>query len=516
MSKDLENNVHQQCGFTKSANISESKEYEIESKAEDHSDPSWIRRLRDLISKWGLEVNGIERIPSEARTQQSIFDVFTMWLAANCNVSTFSLGTLSSSVFKLGLRHSILAIVFFNMFAVIPVAYCSSFGARSGLRQMVFSRFAFGYWTCMIPGILNVIACVGWGTINCIVGAQSLHTVSNTHPLPIWAGIIIIAILTLIPSFCGYKYVYFYERYSWLAPAIVFLIILGESHKFMKDAPTEFLGKSKIASIFSFGASVVGYSLSWVSYAADYTVHLPENSSSWKIFFAAFFGNMISLVLIEILGAAMMSTLSVQLIWKAEYESNGIGGLLGAGLSPLKGFGGFLTAILGLSVVGANIPILYSLALTVQIFGNSFAVIPRAFITLAGTAVCVTLSLIGASRFVSLLDTLLVFLSYWSIIYCSILVEEHLIFRRGLWSKYDWSEIDRSDLLPRGFASALALCFGIVGAVLGMSQKWYIGRIGHMVGTENSDGDIGFELSFLFTCLTYPPLRYLEKQRFGR
>lgn len=83
-----------------------------------------------------------------------------------------------------------------------------------------------------------------------------------------------------------------------------------------------------------------------------------------------------------------------------------------------------------------------------------------------------TLALIGASRFVSLLETLLVLLSYWSIIYITILAQEHLIFRKGSFANYTWSEVDCPDLLPKGFASGLSLCFGIVGAILGMSQKW--------------------------------------------
>lgn len=59
-------------------------------------------------------------------------------------ISTFSLGTLAIGVFHLGLRDAILTIVFFNLLSTIPVSYFSIFGARTGLRQMVFSRYSFG------------------------------------------------------------------------------------------------------------------------------------------------------------------------------------------------------------------------------------------------------------------------------------------------------------------------------------------------------------------------------------
>ena len=39
----------------------------------------------------------------------------------------------------------------------------------------------------------------------------------------------------------------------------------------------------------------------------------------------------------------------------------------------------------------------------------------------------------------------------------------------------------------------LACCFGIAGAVVGMSQAWYTGPIGAMAGAKNG-ADLGFEV----------------------
>lgn len=368
----------------------------------------------------------------------------------------------------------------------------------------------------MVPGLLNMIACLGWATVNCIVGAQTIHAVSRTHPLPIWAGISIIALLTLIPSFSGYKSVHIYERHSWIAPMIIFFIILGEGRKYMNAARSDQTGNIEIASVFSFGASVAGFSLSWISFAADYTVQLPESTSSRKIFFAAFFGNLVPLVLIEILGAAMMTTLLENPSWSDQHKSDGMGGLLSAGLSPLGGFGRFLTVLLGFSVVAVNIPMLYSLALTVQTFGREIAAIPRPIITLVGTAIIVTAALIGQTQFEAFLDTFLVFVGYWAMIFCVIVAEEHIIFRRSHWSNYSFEDVNNFKLLPPGFASGLALFCGIVGAILGMSQKWFVGPIARLLGPEHSGVDLGFQVSLIFTCVTYPPLRCLEKRTFGR
>ena len=54
-------------------------------------------------------------------------------------ISTFALGTLAIDIYHLGLRDAILTIIFFNLLSTAPVAYFSIFGARTGLRQVVFS-----------------------------------------------------------------------------------------------------------------------------------------------------------------------------------------------------------------------------------------------------------------------------------------------------------------------------------------------------------------------------------------
>lgn len=97
-------------------------------------------------------------------------------------------------------------------------------------------------------------------------------------------------------------------------------------------------------------------------------------------------------------------------------------------------------------------------------------------------------------------------------IYFAILFEEQVIFRRRTgWDLLAW---DNKYKLPLGYASGLAFCFGIAGSVVGMAQTWYIGPIGAMIG--DSGGDLGVELGFAFTMITYPAFRWYELKKFGR
>ncbi|KZT25948.1 hypothetical protein NEOLEDRAFT_1241485 [Neolentinus lepideus HHB14362 ss-1] len=467
------------------------------------------------LDKYGVEARGIERVPPTERPQKSVWDCMTLWCAANTTIATFSTGTLGPGVFEMGLRDSALTILFFNLLSTIPVAYFSSFGARSGLRQMVFSRFTFGYWVNMFPGVLNCIGTVGWSTINTIVGGQTLRAVSDTHRIPIAAGIVVIAVLSLLPPFAGYKFVHSYERWSWIAPAIIFFIMLGTCLPYVPQGPWGGSGSVEAGNVLSFGAAVVGYGLGWGSYASDYTVNLPEDTSAWRIFIATYLGLNVPLILVQSLGAAYTIACQNNAAWGASSAENGVGGMIAAGLSPMNGVGRFFTLIMALSIVANNIPNIYSLSLTVQIFGPIFQAIPRLFITIIGTAVYIVLSIVGASHFDSWLDTLLVLLGYWQAIYAVLITEEHFLFRRS-WAGYDFDASSKPSAQPVGIAAGLAFGCGIMGAVLGMAQTWYIGVLGGKIGDPAFGGDIGFELAFAFSAVAYPPLRYLEKRYFSR
>jgi purine-cytosine permease-like protein len=74
--------------------------------------------------------------------------------------------------------------------------------------------------------IFQILSCIGWASINVIVGAQLLHAVN--HNLPGYGGILIIAFATFFVTLFGYKIVHAYEFWSWIPSFIVFLIVLGE------------------------------------------------------------------------------------------------------------------------------------------------------------------------------------------------------------------------------------------------------------------------------------------------
>lgn len=107
---------------------------------------TWYAKAHRYTSRFGVESRGIERVPSDERSIAGMSQIGTLWLSANMVVSSFALGALSYPVFYLGFVDTILIILFVNLLGVMPVCFFSTFGPRFGLRQMVLSRFYFGWY----------------------------------------------------------------------------------------------------------------------------------------------------------------------------------------------------------------------------------------------------------------------------------------------------------------------------------------------------------------------------------
>lgn len=255
------------------------------------------------------------------------------------------------------------------------------------------------------------------------------------------------------------------------------------------------------------------------SYAADYTVYQPVNTSRGKVFLWTFGGLIFPLLFTEMLGAAVgtaMSSNGGENVFIKGYETAGIGGLLAAVIVPSLGkFGQFCLVILALSIIANNCPNIYSVGLSVQLLHRSTARVPRFIWTFVGTAIYIAIAIPGYANFEAVLENFMLLIAYWLAIYEGISVSEHVFFKRGFGGYHPENYLDASKL-PPGFAAIAAFAFGIMGAVLGMAQVWFIGPIGKLCGSPGYGGDIGFELAFTFAAISFCFLRYFEKKHFGR
>jgi purine-cytosine permease-like protein len=344
-----------------------------------------------------------------------------------------------------------------------------------------------------------------------IIGGQLVSALTNGS-VPLWVGILVIALLTTVVSIYGYKYIHRYERYAWIPMAIIFVIMLIVSAPHFSIIPTPALSAASIASLLSFGGAVYGFATGWSSYAADYNVNQPENTSASRVFWLTFLGVFIPCVLLETLGLALTTV--------AAFKGLLGGELLAASVKPLGAFGSVIVVLLALSVIANNIPNDYSLGLSVQVFGRAFQRVNRAVWTLLGAVIYIIIALVAGANFGETLSGFLLLVAYWLGPWAIILILEHFVFRHGRYNVDDW---DTQSRLPLGWAAIVSMAIGLIGVVLGAAQVITIGKntifaVGPIARLVNPPYgmDIGFELGLVLAGIAYLILRRIELKQTGR
>ncbi|KAH3671098.1 hypothetical protein OGAPHI_000809 [Ogataea philodendri] len=479
----------------------------------------------NLISMFHGETRGIERVPIEEKTHDSLWACASMWLSANLVIATFSLGALSYSVFDLDFGTSVLVIIFFNVLGCSPIAFYSIHGAKFGLRQMILSRFLVGDLAMRVFAAINCVACVGWGAVNIMSSAQLINIVNN-HACPPWAGCLILVLVTIGVTFFGYHFIHAYEKWSWVPNMVVFIAIIARlsiDGVFMSGVPNEDgsgvtqwgSGKTFAGGVLSFGGTVFGFAAGWTTYAADYTSYMKPTTSPTKLFLAILLGLCFPLIFAEVLGAAAVTGIKTNAKYAELYSEYSVGGLVYAILAQdsLHRFGEFLCVLLSLSTICSNIPNMYSIALCAQSFWSPLAKVPRVFWSVVGNCLCLAISIPAFYHFESVMENFMNLIGYYLAIYDAISFSEHFFYLKGF-SGYNIDLYTQKKLLNPGYAGTFAFCCGVAGVVIGMDQTWYVGVVAKKIGLFG--GDIGFELSFAFAFIAYNITRPLERKYFGR
>ena len=384
-------------------------------------------------------------------------------------------------------------------------------GPGTGLRQVSISRYSIGWWPSKLIAALNVVEQIGWSSVGCITGGQALAAVSD-GTLGSELGVIIAAVCAFVVSFVGLKAVFTYEKFAGLVLAVVFVIMYGFAGPSADLAtPTALAGPTLSGTALTLFAVLYGSSASWCSIVSDYYVEYPVDTSKWKVFLLTTLGNSIPTCLGMVLGCICGSALNNKADWLGSYDS-GIGYLIQTMVRPV-GFAKFLLVILAFSGIAMTAIAMYSAGLSVQQFARPLGVVPRFIWTSIMFVAIILLALVGRDQLLIFLQNFLSLLGYWNTSFFVILSTEHYLYRGGLrrgFQDYDLDAWNNPKLLPFGWAGGLAFAAGVAGAVVGMSETFYVGVLAAKIG--DSSGDIGNQLSFLFTLAVYVPARWAERK----
>ena len=350
--------------------------------------------------------------------------------------------------------------------------------------------------------------------MNVVVCGQILSAVSD-YTMTISVGCVIVAVISYAISVFGFALIHTYEKYAWIPTMILLCILIGQAAPHVSASiPAEDTGLAFSGAFLSFLALNFSSASGWCSTAADYYCNYPARTSSWKVFGLTLFGLTISTTFVTVIGACIgNAAVSVAYPPYADgYNNHGLGGLIREIYHPI-GWSKFALVLLMFSVMGNNIAINYSSGLSLQLLGHYFHAVPRFIWSFLVALVVAVLAIAGKDHLSTIVSNFVSLLGYWTVSFTLILLIEDKVFRRH--EGYNLSAWDQPSKLPWGAAAVTALLIGyLAGGVTGMSQTWYIGPIALKFGAHG--GDVGIYLSGVFTIVTYPFLRILEKKQTGR
>lgn len=312
---------------------------------------------------------------------------------------------------------------------------------------------SFGYYFAILPALLNVISFIGFCAVNSIVAGQVLAAVNPGH-LSVNAGIVIVAVISMLVSFCGYKVLHTMERWAWMPVLLAFIFLAGFGARHLGSAPSFAASEPATAgAVLSFISIVVGFTISWSGCSADFNTYMRPDISSIRVCLYTFAGLYLPCMLVQVMGAAFAAAALSGAVptWEEAFGDGSVGGLVGVAVEPMRGFGKFLLVLFSLGMIcessdplnrgfsatfsayvrpfthtlaANNAPTQYAFSLSLQIVFPFLTRLPRFLLPIVGTAIYLPIAIAAAAHFASALSNFLGLLGYWSSIFVAILLVE--------------------------------------------------------------------------------------------
>ncbi|GJE26859.1 purine-cytosine permease family protein [Methylobacterium organophilum] len=262
-----------------------------------------------------LDEHAIEPIPESDRDSTGPQQMW-IWAGANIAPINWALGALGI-ILKLGLWDTIAVIVLGNLVGCALFASFTVMGHKTGVNQMVLSRAAFGRRGAYLPATLVFLMTLGWIGVNTYFPVKVSMGILGQFGVPDTAvpNLIVITIIMALQvgiGTYGFYAIRTFEKYT--VPATVAIMLLISIAAWSQPgvvnwglvsplAPGE-----RFAMITLLTAAIgVGWGISWVTWASDYSRFVPKSQSSVSVFGYSFFGMYVPVVWLGVLGATIAS-----------------------------------------------------------------------------------------------------------------------------------------------------------------------------------------------------------------
>ena len=233
-----------------------------------------------------LDAHSIEPIPEQDKDSTGLQQMW-IWAGANIAPINWILGALGI-VLGLGLVETVLIVVLGNLVGCAIFAAMTVMGHKTGVNQMVLSRSAFGRRGGYLSSWIQFLMTMGWIGVNTyfpVVLAVAIlghFGVEDTFLVKFLVVTVIMVIQVGIGVY-GFYLIRTFEKYTVpvTAAILVLMSVLAWSRDGVVDwgLTTKLTGAAHFSAITGLVTAIgVGWGISWVTWASDYSRFVPSGS----------------------------------------------------------------------------------------------------------------------------------------------------------------------------------------------------------------------------------------------
>src|SRR6266436_1106292 len=439
-------------------------------------------------SELRVDVHSIEPIP-EADKDSTGLQQMWIWAGANIAPINWALGALGI-VLKLGLWETIAVIVLGNIVGCAIFAAFTVMGHKTGVNQMVLGRSAFGRRGAYLPSALMFLMTLGWIGVNTYFPVKIAMAILGQFGiadtwLPNLVVITLVMVLQVGIGVYGFYAIRTFEKYTVpvTAAIMVLMSILAWTRPGVVDwgLTSTLPPAAHLAMITLLMTAIgVGWGISWVTWASDYSRFVPRSVSSAAVFWYSYVGMFVPTVWLAILGATVAS------VTKDTDPAKMVSAV----------FGGVMSILVLLMVlhgpIATNILNVYSAALAALSMDIRLSRTALASIVGIGGYI-VTIYFIFAPSFAKAFDNWMIGLLLWMSPWAGVILADFFIKRR---SAINVAELYRS---PQTSAYGDINWGGIAAFVAGLIAGWTVedGLVPALQGPISTRWLGGADLSWL-------------------
>jgi NCS1 nucleoside transporter family len=418
----------------------------------------------DSSAELRIDAHSIEPIPEGDKDSTGPQQMW-IWAGANIAPINWALGALGI-VLKLGLWETIAVIVLGNVVGCAIFAAFTVMGHKTGVNQMVLCRSAFGRRGAFLPSALMFLMTLGWIGVNTYfpvkiaVAILGQFGIDDTWLTNLVVATVVMVIQVLIGIY-GFYAIRTFEKYT--VPVTAAIMVLMSVLAWTRPGVVNWHLTSTLppaahlAMITLLMTAIgVGWGISWVTWASDYSRFVPRTVSSTAVFWYSYAGMFVPTVWLAVLGATLASV--TQDTDPAKMVSAVFGGV---------------TSILVLLMVlhgpiATNILNVYSAALAALSMGLRLS---RTVMALIAGAVgyVVTVYFVFQPSFAKAFDNWMISLLLWMSPWAGVVLTDFFIVRRG---RIDVEELYRPpEQSAYGDVNWGAIAAFLVGLIAGWSVE---------------------------------------------